>query len=76
MDWESVNAGQVPGVSRIGLERMEVKDALETVVELSSDVSGRTFAHVLQFLYTGQQGPILFTQFLQGVSKNPSTVIW
>ena len=51
---EQLNSGQVVGISRVFDELTEMKSKTMTFIELAADISGKTFVHVLNFLYTGK----------------------
>ena len=51
---ERLNEGHVPGICHVIDERSEDKTKLQTVVTISSDITGKSFVHLLEFLYTGK----------------------
>ena len=51
---ETLCSGKVKGISHVQEERSDDKLGLVTVVTLDAEyVQGKTFGHILQFLYTG-----------------------
>ena len=49
---ESINAGGVPGIASV-IESVDKEKQQTTTIEISQDISAKTFVHVLEFLYSG-----------------------
>ena len=49
---ESINAGGVPGIASV-IEAVDKEKQQTTTIEISQDISAKTFVHVLEFLYSG-----------------------
>ena len=49
---ESIAAGGVPGIASV-TESVDKEKQQTTTIEISQDISAKTFAHVLEFLYSG-----------------------
>lgn len=55
---EQLNSGAIPGITAVYKKQDEVKgqsqpSTANTTIELSADISAKTFVRVLEFLYTG-----------------------
>ena len=48
---EKINSGAVPGISCV--YESGDKEKKNTTIEISQDISAKTFVHVLEFLYSG-----------------------
>ena len=50
---DDLASGRVPGIANITLTPEENGEKTISTVTLSEDIKGKTFVHVLQFLYAG-----------------------
>ena len=49
---ESIAAGGVPGIASV-IGSVDKEKQQTTTIEISQDISAKTFVHVLEFLYSG-----------------------
>ena len=54
---EKINSGSVPGIKSV--YESGDKEKKNTTIEISEDISAKTFVHVLEFLYSGIYNPLL-----------------
>ena len=50
---EKLNSGAVPGIASV--YELGDKEKTKTTIEISEDISAKTFVHVLEFLYAGKR---------------------
>lgn len=80
---EQMNTGAVQGIAAVYCSEADVKGQLlsansHTTVELSADISAKTFVRVLEFLYSGLSNYLilLFLSTSTGIPDWPSRNIW
>ncbi len=60
---EALSSGSVPGITTAFMEMKEDKSGQRAIIQISDDIKGNIFAHVLEFLYTGIINRELFYVF-------------